>query len=49
MLLGDNIQTFTSHGGPMVRPEFGPFLFLVFNMYKLNTFSLLPIELNQCL
>jgi len=21
---------------------------LVFNMYKLNTFSLLPIELNQC-
>jgi predicted phosphodiesterase len=27
MMLGDNIQTFTSHGGPMVRPEFGPFLY----------------------
>jgi 3',5'-cyclic AMP phosphodiesterase CpdA len=28
LMLGDNIQTFTSHGGPMDEPEFGPLLYL---------------------
>ena len=28
-MLGDNIQTFTSHGGPMVEPSFGPLLYLI--------------------
>ncbi|MBW2067234.1 MAG: metallophosphoesterase [Deltaproteobacteria bacterium] len=26
-MLGDNIQTFTSHGGPMTEPRFGPILY----------------------
>ena len=28
LLLGDNIQTFTSHGGPIAEPEHGPLLYL---------------------
>ncbi|MFV0436436.1 MAG: metallophosphoesterase [Desulfopila sp.] len=28
MMLGDNIQTFTSHGGPMTEERFGPLLYL---------------------
>ena len=27
IMLGDNIQTFTSHGGPMTEPRFGPILY----------------------
>ena len=27
LMLGDNIQTFTSHGGPVTDPKFGPLLY----------------------
>lgn len=27
LMLGDNIQTFTSHGGPMLKERFGPILY----------------------
>jgi hypothetical protein len=27
LMLGDNIQTFTSHGGPMIEERFGPILY----------------------
>ena len=27
LMLGDNIQTFTSHGGPMIEEKFGPMLY----------------------
>lgn len=29
LVLGDNIQTFTSHGGPMTEQRFGPLLYLL--------------------
>jgi hypothetical protein len=29
MMLGDNVQTFTSHGGPMGDPRHGPLLYLL--------------------
>ena len=29
LMLGDNIQTFTSHGGPMTEERFGPILYYI--------------------
>ncbi|MBW2307416.1 MAG: metallophosphoesterase [Deltaproteobacteria bacterium] len=43
LMLGDNIQTFTSHGGPMSDPRYGPLLYLLLRRGLGNLPSSVPV------